>query len=123
MEVSSQGAALLNGSDADGGSLNSGTGCINTRRERETEEEAEGGRASLERRVGAARDGRLLVGRLAGAASGVVRWSCGTGGRNERSRLLVLRLVGAESGVVCWSCRTGGRIERSRLLVMGWWAQ
>ena len=55
MEVSSQGAALLNGSDADGGSLNSGTGCINTRRERETEEEAEGGRASLERRVGAAR--------------------------------------------------------------------
>ena len=55
LAVSSQGAALLNGSDADGGSLNSGTGCINTRRERETEEEAEGGRASLERRVGAAR--------------------------------------------------------------------
>ena len=45
MEVSSQGAALLNGSDADGGSLNSGTGCINTSGERETEEEANRGRA------------------------------------------------------------------------------
>jgi len=45
-EVSSQGAALLNGSDAEGGSLSSGTGCINTSGGRETEEEADGGQAS-----------------------------------------------------------------------------
>ena len=38
--------ALLNGSDADGGSLSSSTGCINTSRGRETEEEADRGRAS-----------------------------------------------------------------------------
>ena len=89
MEVSSQGAALLNGSDADGGSLNSGTGCINTRRERETEEEAEGGRASLERRVGAARM--------------VVCWS--GEGRAQRMESSAGRVgpAGAKSGVACWS--------------------